>query len=234
MIGNPGNTFGVDFAIVERPDGTADHALAKSEYWWYGVGGTWFGINPEQDLIVVGMIQSRGGGAARKARLTSKSLAYQAITDAAKELAAGRSPPGDAGRADRRSASSPQHVGSSSHEPRVDRTRPTSTYSTVSSGTALRTSSPARSHPHLGRAALAGLALGVVGEDVLAVELFLDLGERARHLLRRHHVEETAAGRIGDQPELVARHRLLGRGRGARARVLPAGSAGERRRPTAR
>jgi CubicO group peptidase (beta-lactamase class C family) len=81
MIGNPGNTFGVDFAIVERPDGTADHALAKSEYWWYGVGGTWFGINPEQDLIVVGMIQNRGGGAARKARLTSKSLAYQAIVD---------------------------------------------------------------------------------------------------------------------------------------------------------
>jgi CubicO group peptidase (beta-lactamase class C family) len=82
MIGNPGNTFGIDFAIVERPDGTADHALAKSEYWWYGVGGTWFGINPEQDLIVVGMIQSRGGGASRKARITSKSLAYQAITDA--------------------------------------------------------------------------------------------------------------------------------------------------------
>ncbi|HEX2466060.1 MAG TPA: serine hydrolase domain-containing protein [Thermoanaerobaculia bacterium] len=84
MIGNPGNTFGVDFAIVERPDGSADHALAKSEFWWYGVGGTWFGINPEQDLIVVGMIQNRGGGAARKARLISKSLAYQAIVDPAK------------------------------------------------------------------------------------------------------------------------------------------------------
>jgi CubicO group peptidase (beta-lactamase class C family) len=81
MIGNPGNTFGIDFALVERPDGTADHARAKGEYWWYGVAGTWFGINPEQDLIVVGMIQNRGGAAARKARLTSKSLAYQAIVD---------------------------------------------------------------------------------------------------------------------------------------------------------
>jgi CubicO group peptidase (beta-lactamase class C family) len=81
MIGNPGNTFGVDFAIVERPDGTADHALAKGEYWWYGVGGTWFGINPVQDTIVVGMIQNRGGGAARKARLSSKSLVYQALLD---------------------------------------------------------------------------------------------------------------------------------------------------------
>jgi len=81
MIGNPGNTFGIDFALVARPDGTADHALAKGEYWWYGVGGTWFGINPVQDLIVIGMIQNRGGGAARKARFTGKSLAYQAILD---------------------------------------------------------------------------------------------------------------------------------------------------------
>jgi CubicO group peptidase (beta-lactamase class C family) len=81
MIGSPGSQFGIDFAIVEQPDGTADHALAKGEYWWFGIGGTWFGINPVQDLIVVGMIQSRGGGAARKARLTGKSLAYQAILD---------------------------------------------------------------------------------------------------------------------------------------------------------
>ena len=81
MIGNPGNTFGLDFAIVENPDGTIDHELGKSEYWWYGIGGTWFGINPVQDLIIVGMIQARGGGAARQARLDSKKLAYEAILD---------------------------------------------------------------------------------------------------------------------------------------------------------
>ena len=81
MIGNPGNTFGIDVAIVARPDGTADHALGKGEYWWYGVGGTWFGINPVQDTIVIGMIQNRGGGAARKARLESKKLVYEAILD---------------------------------------------------------------------------------------------------------------------------------------------------------
>ena len=40
MIATPGNTFGIDFAIVEQPDGTSDHALAKGEYWWYGAGGT--------------------------------------------------------------------------------------------------------------------------------------------------------------------------------------------------
>ncbi len=84
MIGNPGNTFGLDFAIVENPDGKTDHELGKSEYWWYGIGGTWFGINPTQDLIVIGMIQARGGGAARGVRLESKKLAYEAILDPAK------------------------------------------------------------------------------------------------------------------------------------------------------
>ena len=48
LIGNPGNTFGLDFALVDSPDGKADHELAKGEYWWYGIGGTWFGINPVQ------------------------------------------------------------------------------------------------------------------------------------------------------------------------------------------
>ncbi|MEM6705083.1 MAG: serine hydrolase domain-containing protein [Acidobacteriota bacterium] len=81
MIGNPGNTFGLDFAIVEEPNGTVDHELGKGEYWWYGIGGTWFGINPVQDLIVVGMIQLRGGGAAREVRLESKKMAYEALLD---------------------------------------------------------------------------------------------------------------------------------------------------------
>ncbi len=81
LVGNPGNQFGIDFALVKDPDGKADHALAKGEYWWYGIGGTWFGINPVQDLIVVGMIQSRGGAAARKARFESKKLAYEALLD---------------------------------------------------------------------------------------------------------------------------------------------------------
>ncbi|REJ76922.1 MAG: class A beta-lactamase-related serine hydrolase [Acidobacteria bacterium] len=81
LMGNPGNKFGLDFALVHSPDGTADHELAKGEYWWYGIGGTWFGINPVQDIVVVGMIQARGGLAARQARIESKKLAYEAIVD---------------------------------------------------------------------------------------------------------------------------------------------------------
>ena len=81
MIGNPGNTFGIDVAIVAEPDGESDHPLAKGEYWWYGAGGTWFGVNPVQDLIVVGMIQKFGVPGPKEVRVTSKRLAYEAITD---------------------------------------------------------------------------------------------------------------------------------------------------------
>lgn len=82
-VATPGNTFGIDFALVEEPDGSTDHARAKGEAWWYGVGGTWFGINPTQDLAIVGMIQNMGGAGARRARLQSKRIVYDAIMDEA-------------------------------------------------------------------------------------------------------------------------------------------------------
>jgi len=76
-----GNRFGLDFAIVTDPNPATDHERARGEYWWYGIGGTWFGINPVQDLVVVGMIQSRDFRASAAARFTSKRLAYEAIVD---------------------------------------------------------------------------------------------------------------------------------------------------------
>ena len=76
-----GNRFGLDFSIVTDPNPATDHERAKGEYWWYGIGGTWFGINPDQDLVIVGMIQSRDFPASAAARFTSKRLAYEAIVD---------------------------------------------------------------------------------------------------------------------------------------------------------
>ena len=67
-------------AIVARPDGSVDHVKARSEYWWYGIGGTWFGINPTEELVMLGMIQNQAG-AARRARIESKKLVYDAIVD---------------------------------------------------------------------------------------------------------------------------------------------------------
>ena len=80
-IGAPGNTFGIDFAIVAEPDGRTNHPRAKGEYWWYGIGGTWFGVHPGEDLAIVGMIQNMMGPGGRKARLQSKRLVYAALAD---------------------------------------------------------------------------------------------------------------------------------------------------------
>jgi CubicO group peptidase (beta-lactamase class C family) len=77
----PGNLFGLDFAIVDQPNERTDHPRAKGEYWWYGIGGTWFGINPTEKLIVLGMIQNRGGRAAFQARIESKRIVYEALEE---------------------------------------------------------------------------------------------------------------------------------------------------------
>jgi CubicO group peptidase (beta-lactamase class C family) len=78
-IGGPGHKFGIDFALIAEPDGTTDHERARGEYWWYGIGGTWFGINPIQETVVIGMIQLQRSPTAREARLRSKRLVYEAI-----------------------------------------------------------------------------------------------------------------------------------------------------------
>ena len=80
-IGAPGNTFGIDFAIFAEPDTQTTHPRAKGEYWWHGIGGTWFGINPNEDLAMVGMIQNMGGPGAKKSREQGKMLVYQALAD---------------------------------------------------------------------------------------------------------------------------------------------------------
>ena len=79
LIGNPGNVFGLGFAVVDAPAPGVSHERAKGEMWWYGIGGTWFGVHPEEELLVLGMIQCQGGAAPRNARLESKKLAYGAL-----------------------------------------------------------------------------------------------------------------------------------------------------------
>jgi CubicO group peptidase (beta-lactamase class C family) len=77
----PGNRFGLDFAIVTAPNEATDHPRMKDEAWWFGIGGTWFGVHPKEELIVLGMIQLRGGRAPFIARSTSKRLTYAALTE---------------------------------------------------------------------------------------------------------------------------------------------------------
>ncbi len=51
----PGNVFGVDFAVVND----AEKASAPvGTHWWWGIAGTWFWIDPVENIIFIGMIQN--------------------------------------------------------------------------------------------------------------------------------------------------------------------------------
>jgi CubicO group peptidase (beta-lactamase class C family) len=74
----------LDFAIYTDPVAAGGY-YGKGSYWWGGAAGTWFWIDPVNDLIVLGMIQQAAGtGAAAVAsvpdvRGLSHALTYQAV-----------------------------------------------------------------------------------------------------------------------------------------------------------
>lgn len=58
--GRPGRVFGVDFAIIDDPK-AANSPQNAGTYYWSGAAGTWFYIDPVEDMYFIGMIQSRLG-----------------------------------------------------------------------------------------------------------------------------------------------------------------------------
>jgi CubicO group peptidase (beta-lactamase class C family) len=52
--------FGYDFAVVNDP-AAAKRQVGKGSYWWWGIAGTWFWIDPTNEVIGIGIIQRRGG-----------------------------------------------------------------------------------------------------------------------------------------------------------------------------
>jgi CubicO group peptidase (beta-lactamase class C family) len=57
---SPAQGFGYDFAVVLDPAG-AKRQVGKNSYWWWGIAGTWFWIDPTNDVVFVGIIQRRSG-----------------------------------------------------------------------------------------------------------------------------------------------------------------------------
>lgn len=58
----PGVGFGLDFAVITDPV-RAGTLTGKGTYYWGGAAGTWFWIDPEHDIVFIGMIQRMGAGA---------------------------------------------------------------------------------------------------------------------------------------------------------------------------
>jgi CubicO group peptidase (beta-lactamase class C family) len=79
--GQPGIKFGLDFAVVEDP-AAAKTQQGKGTYYWGGAAGTWFWIDPANDLFFVGMIQRMGGDPkpdGMSFRADSAKLVYDAL-----------------------------------------------------------------------------------------------------------------------------------------------------------
>ena len=82
--GQPGIGFGLDFAIILDP-AAAKTQEGRGSYYWGGAFGTWFWIDPANDVVVVGMIQNLNGSSpdsgSPPVRALSRTLVYQALAD---------------------------------------------------------------------------------------------------------------------------------------------------------
>jgi len=86
LAGEPlgaGVGFGLDVGVVMDP-ARAGTLAGKGTYSWGGAAGTWFWVDPENDVVFLGMIQVLGGGGAYRLDDLSQALVYQALVEPAK------------------------------------------------------------------------------------------------------------------------------------------------------
>lgn len=79
LLGTPGYTFGLGFAVRQGP-GVAGVPGSAGEFMWAGFAGTYFWVDPKEDLVGILMTQAPSPERAYYRRLF-KQLVYQAITD---------------------------------------------------------------------------------------------------------------------------------------------------------
>ncbi len=79
LLGTPGYTFGLGFAVRQAP-GIAGVPGSAGEFMWGGYAGTYFWIDPKEALVAVYMSQATGPTRPYYRRLV-KALTYQAIVD---------------------------------------------------------------------------------------------------------------------------------------------------------
>ena len=79
LMGVPGYTFGLGFMVRQGP-GIAGVPGSAGEFMWAGYAGTFFWVDPKEELAVVYMTQAPSPIRAYYRRLM-KQLVYQAIVD---------------------------------------------------------------------------------------------------------------------------------------------------------
>ncbi len=79
LLGTKGYTFGLGF-MVRQGDGIAGVAGSQGEFMWAGYAGTFFWVDPKEQLVAVLMTQAASPNRAYFRRMI-KNLVYQAIVD---------------------------------------------------------------------------------------------------------------------------------------------------------
>lgn len=80
--GQAGQGFGVDFAVIYDPE-KANSPHSPGTYYWSGAAGTWFWVDPVEDMFLIGMIQAQGAtrpGAANM-RTVARDIVYDSLVD---------------------------------------------------------------------------------------------------------------------------------------------------------
>jgi CubicO group peptidase (beta-lactamase class C family) len=72
----PGHSFGLGFAVRTQP-GIASFLGSVGQFFWSGMGGTFFWIDPAEDLFAVFM--SQGPGQREYTRTLARNLVYAAL-----------------------------------------------------------------------------------------------------------------------------------------------------------
>jgi CubicO group peptidase (beta-lactamase class C family) len=75
----PGMGFGFDVAVFSDPSQAVDIA-GKGTFLWDGAAGTWFWIDPADDMTFVGMVQ-RMGGHGPNMQTFSRAMVFQALME---------------------------------------------------------------------------------------------------------------------------------------------------------
>lgn len=75
--------FGMDFALVQDP-ARAGTAKAKDSYYWGGAFGTWFWIDPANELVVIGMIQNLNGSTPGRGTPDMREISGRAVREGMK------------------------------------------------------------------------------------------------------------------------------------------------------
>jgi CubicO group peptidase (beta-lactamase class C family) len=83
MVMRPGFGYGYNCAVVFDPP-EANLPEGKGTFFWDGAAGTWFWVDPTNDVVFIGMIQRMLGPASPNLEFESRAVVYGALVNPAK------------------------------------------------------------------------------------------------------------------------------------------------------